>query len=185
MGCLNPTTQNDLYQMRNHISKGSAAPAADNEFVQTAAFLSKHMPSIVPQFIKSSYGNSIRDIGKMGEQVAEKVLEQELGLKIVGRTNSQGPDLKATAPGFSDITVEVKTSIQEKSFSQLLGRGYGHKQCSDGWLKSVNVDPSQTKVLGVHIDPDKGTATIYQRLDAEAHNWRVLMKDISLAQLDL
>ena len=192
MGCFLVTTEKDLNQMKQRVqqqvvAKKSTQTKAIQKFVQTATILAEQAPSTLPYYLKRTSGMASYEMGKLGEQIAEKVLEEREGLKIVERATVRGVDIQAERPDKTCVEVEVKTSVQDKSFSQLLGMGYGHKQCSDGWLHAVgiNPDPAQTDVLGVHINPDKETVTIYRRLDGTANNWRRISHNLPLSQFKL
>ena len=106
-------------------------------------------------------------------------------MTITAIAKAQGPDIYARAANNTEVVVEVKTSVQDKPFEKLLQPGYGHKQCSDGWLKAVGVDPDSVRVLGVHIDMEKETVSIYQRANGDATQWTCLVRDKSLSAFKL
>jgi len=142
----------------------------------------KILSPVLPYYLSSIIGKASCEIGKVGEQIGTKILEDVMDLRVVEVTNAQGVDIKAQDKVGSLVAVEVKTSMQDKNFSQLLGKGYGHKQCSNGWLKAVGVNPNQVTVLGIHINPQSETFTIYQRMDNKAKDWNSIMSDVPLSQ---
>ena len=186
MGCFLTTTEKDLKQMKQRLSghNHKSTVSVEEQFQRTVATLATYLPSALPVYLKYTAGRTSYEMGKLGETVAEKVLEQSMNLKIVERTKAQGVDLKATGKGGTSVTIEVKTSVQKKSFRSLLGTGYGHKQCSDGWLKAVGVDPSKTEILGIHINPETERVTVYRRDDSSATSWTPIIKDAPLSKFN-
>lgn len=187
MGCFLTTTDRDLSQMKQRMAQQSRTSQSSliKQYAQTITSIAKHNPALLPYFLKHSGGKFNYEMGKLGEQVAEKVLEQSMDLKIIQRATAQGVDIKAEWSGQTSVSVEVKTSVQEKSFDKLLGTGYGHKQCSDPWLEAVGIDPEQALVLGVHINPERETVSIYRRTDGAAQNWAPVIRDAPLSRFNL
>lgn len=198
MGCFLLITRRDLRQLRDRLRKPGAPMrparqqpskiASKEERVRrTLIGLAKADPSLMvpllPYYTKLVGIRYASEVGKAGEQVAETVLEKSQQVKVVERTTGKGVDLKARGPGGKVIVAEVKTStLEDKPFDQLLEDGYGHKQCSDGWLKAVGVDPSKARVLGVRINPERETVSLYRRRDRGANQWRCIMRDAPLSE---
>ena len=142
---------------------------------------------------------SISVSGAAGEKFAKVILSDKMSLKAYSFTrmsNNKGLDLAMHNPSQRLVVVEVKTSAQEKPFSQLLGRGYNvperggmQKQGSVGWLQGVREhalgrgkhadrtireslnQPENVPVLGVQINPKTQTAHIFIRTDQDAFEW--------------
>lgn len=182
MGCFLLITEKDFSQVRQG-PRQSASP--QTQLARTVLGLAKYAPSILPYYLSRTAGKASYEMGKIGEQIAEKVLEQSQGLRIVERATGKGVDIKAQRGASTSVAVEVKTSTDDKPFGQLLGRGYGHKQCSDGWLKAVGVDPTQATVMGVHINPHRETVSIYRRVDSNADQWCCVMRDAPLSRFNI
>jgi hypothetical protein len=161
------------------------ASRAERQFAARAYYLSTLSASLAIPAIKYVKGNATLQMGKTGEVVAAKILHQEMNITVTEITKSKGVDLKGYTRGKSDVSVEVKTSGRDKPFDKLLGRGYGHKQCSDEWFTKVGVDPSKTRVLGVQINPDKKTVSIYRRMSNDASSWKCLLHNKPLSEFDL
>jgi hypothetical protein len=121
--------------------------------------------------------------GDAGQEIAANILEQtkEYSINYIAPPHTRGPDIMANS---STVIIEVKTSKSEASFGSLLGQGYGHRQCSDGWLEHFDLKPSDIKVLGVHINPVTETVIIYKRLDENAKHWEPVMK-YSLSEFNI
>lgn len=135
---------------------------------------------------------SIAVRGAAGEKFAKVILSYEMSLKAYSftRISNKGPDLAMRNPSQRLVVVEVKTSTSAKPFGQLLGRGYGSKQGSVGWLsgaqesalgreqkadeaiRSSLARPESVPVLGVQINPQTERAHIYVRVDPDAFEWR-------------
>jgi len=130
--------------------------------------------SMLPFVLKKRIGQLNHMMGKHGEKVAAKILEEHLGVTIMALATAQGVDVYGSQKGNRKfIAAEVKTSITNKPFANLLNRAYGgHIQCSDGWLKAVGItDPNSVDVFGVHINPETESCMIYRRMDRKAENW--------------
>lgn len=185
MGCFLTTTRRDLGQIKSRMRSGggrSRWTPKPNPYMANFLALSSINPILGNIYIQKESGRVYHESGKIGERMAEKILEQEMAIKITQRTNAQGPDLGGFTRGLSEVSVEVKTSRRDEPFEKLLGTGHGHKQCSDGWLKHHGVDPSNTRILGVHIDPIKETVSIYRRVDGDAEIWKCLMRNAPLSK---
>ena len=186
MGCFLTATQNDLRQFNSTLKQMDRPPTPAEQIQINAAAIAQYLPFYLPSYLKSTIGSLSYDLGKAGEQIAEKVLEQTHNVKITERARAQGVDLRGTTGRGGEVVVEVKTSTQDKPFHQLLGQGYGYKQCSDPWLKHVGVEnPSEVRVLGVHIDPRRETVSIFQRTDNTGNSWRCVRRDVPLSEFDL
>lgn len=183
MGCFLTCTKKDLDQLKQRIISRQTSPEVILR--KTVASLAKNAPSLLPTYLKYIGGKASYEMGKLGEQVAARIIEQDLGYKVTQIARAQGVDIKVVGPGKSCLAIEVKTSAQNKSFNSLLGEGHGHKQCSDGWLHAVGVDPSKTEVVGVQINPDRETVSIYTRADSEANEWKPMIRDAPLSQFDV
>lgn len=188
MGCFLTTTRRDLGQIKSRMRSGGSGRHGDprqNPYVANFLALNSISPVLGNIYLKKETGRVAYESGKQGEEIAEKILDQEMAIKITQRTKAQGPDLGGFTRGLSEISVEVKTSASGKPFEALLGKGFGHKQCSDGWLEHHGVDPSNTRILGVHIDPIKQTVSIYRRVDSSAETWKCLMRNAPLSKYSL
>ncbi len=192
MGCFLTTTKQDLNQikskMRDQKESGASSSRTDSrleQFKATTQALSIISPTLAMIYMKKEVGKARYEIGKIGEQIAEKVIEQEMGVTITHRTTSTGPDLMGLTRGKSEICVEVKTTGTEKKFEKLLGKGHGYRQCSDGWLNAVGVDPESTRILGVRIDLIKESVSIYRRVDENAETWKCLASNVPFWKYDL
>lgn len=188
MGCFLVTTQRDLGQIKSRIKSGQdnhSRFSQSNQVIANTLALYSVSPILGKIYLKSEVGRALYEVGKAGEQIAERVLQQEMAIKITHTTKAQGTDLRGLTRGLSEVAVEVKTSGTEKAFESHLGHGYGYKQCSDGWLKSVGVDPSNTRILGVLIDTQKETVSIYRRVDENAQSWKCLLNNAPLSKYNL
>jgi fructose-1,6-bisphosphatase/sedoheptulose 1,7-bisphosphatase-like protein len=182
MGCVLTMTEKDLKQIKQ---TQRSSPQTAKQILKTAAVLAEMAPSALPYYLKQTIGQASHQMGKVGEQIAARVLEQSRDLRVVEMAKAQGVDIKMQGKGQISVAVEVKTSVQGKPFNQLLGEGYGHKQCSDGWLKAVGVNPTQITVMGVHINPETETVSVYQRQDSGATQWRCIMRDAPLSRFNI
>ena len=147
--------------------------------------------------LEAAVGRAYRARGGLGEELAQGVTLDALGLHEVGFDQAQhGFDRLVTGPTGQVIVLESKCS----DAGQLkLGEGYGHRQCSAGWVESVAramTDPSNpalctpanaaigqrileqgaadTPVLATVINASTGQADIYLRLDTAAEKWTLL-----------
>lgn len=162
--------------------------------------------SIFSMLDSSSKGRVNYDLGNRGENTARTILEQGLGWTITATSipsMPQGPDLVGYARGSSTrgdaIIAEVKTTTGDDSFEKQLKKGYGFRQCSDGWLKAavdkansrrpdgekINIDPARTTVYGVLINVTKRTVSLYRRMDTDAVAWKSLKKDAPLSDYNI
>ncbi len=150
--------------------------------------ISPALPNSYFQDIKKTYIAEAIRFGKVdAEPIAAEILKQENyldGSKKFTITRSTGIDIIGSTKANTSVVVEVKSSTQEKDFGKMMTTGayageknpQGHRQMSDGWLSAVsNIDPAKTKILGVHINPERETVTIYRRIDPEAKHWKPLM----------
>jgi len=138
--------------------------------------------------------------GAAGEKFAKVILAHEMGLKAYNFTkmsNNRGLDLAMHNPSQRLVVVEVKTSVQNKPFDQLLKPGYNvperggvQKQGSVGWLQGVQEhalgqgkkadgiireslkQPENVPVLGVQINPETKMAHFFIRTDQDAFEWK-------------
>lgn len=142
--------------------------------------------------IKSKLGGYFHSRGKIGERIAAQVLEQYKNLTIykdqIART--RGVDVRGRSKSGGAVVAEVKTTSSDEDFGQLLGKGYGHRQCSDEWLKEVNkknkdFDLTRTEVMGVRINPDTMTVSIYRRIDADAKTWKCIARNLLLSDFNI
>jgi len=136
--------------------------------------------SMIPYLLKKRVGQLNYMLGKHGEKVAAKILEDYAGVTITALASAQGVDVYGSQKGnHKFIAAEVKTSNTDKHFSKLLNRAYGgHIQCSNGWLKAVGIsDPDSVDVFGVLINPETEKCMIYRRLDSTAENWEPIRTD--------
>jgi len=143
----------------------------------------EYTPLIValPKILSSLPGWTNREIGKIGENIAAKIIQQRERINFVQITNSTGIDVKGINLENELVCVEVKTSIQEKSFGQFLTPGHGFREMSDGWLQHHEVNPKDAKLLGVLINPEKETVTIFEREDSEALVWNCVVEETLLS----
>lgn len=150
-------------------------------------FLGQVYNSALQGNIRSDIGAHYLSRGKTGERVAAQILEQHENLIIHKEriARAQGVDVPGRSHYGGAVVAEVKTSASDKDFSRLLGKGYGHRQCSDGWLEALNVDPAQTKVMGVHINPNTLTVSIYRRVDPDARVWKCVARNLPLSDFDI
>lgn len=201
MGCFLTVTEQDLNQLKNRMNASSSintnhsktnqttvnnnTPSKAQEYLSTWMALYSVSPVVANLYKTRVMGHVNYEVGKAGEQIAEKVLDQEMGIKITQRTNSKGPDLLGKTRGQSEVAVEVKTTGNAKDFQEHLGEGYGYRQCSDPWLREVGVDPDNTRILGVLINTEKMTVSIYRRVDDDAKTWKNLVRDAPLSKYNL
>jgi hypothetical protein len=165
MGCFLTLTQKDLKQVNSRRNR-----------TYLPAYL-KDKPLVV----------QYSSLGMLGQRIAATILEQAEGLKIleIAKEGQQGPDIIARDISNKEVFVEVKTSIQEKEFARLLTYGHGHRESSNGWFSANDVDPSDALVLGVRINMEKETVTIYERVSADATTWKCVMPEKSLSIFSL
>lgn len=165
-----------------------ARPTTERMGYELAA-LTVVAPYLVPTYVNKT-SNSAGGAwnyaeGKLSEQIAGEILakDPEFGLKITKITKSTGADLIGTSRG-DLVVVEVKKSTSDGLFADLLGEGYGCRQCSDDWLQEVKINPKQVTVIGVQVNPEARTVTIYQRTDSAASSW-VKIKQVPLQKSEL
>ncbi|MBI5714834.1 MAG: hypothetical protein HZC38_15655 [Chloroflexi bacterium] len=145
-------------------------------------------------------GNANRQQGDLGERVAEKVVEEELGYKVAKFDKSlHGFDRVFITPDEQIIVLESKVS---SSGGLHLGEGYGYKQGSVGWVECVaremineqsslyspdnfligkqilDSGSQNISVLATVINPTTGLCDIYQRSDTTANDWQLLSENI-------
>jgi hypothetical protein len=188
MGCFLTTTRRDLDQIKSRMggpSTNRSRQAAENKHLEAAAFWMTNFPLAYNFAVKSKLGKGYHEMGKEGEQIAERVLEQKYGFRIVERATAKGVDLSSISKGGYSVSVEVKTSLKDKDFGKMLSKGYGHRQCSDPWLSALGIDPARTTVMGVQINALKETVSVYSRLDSNATQWICILKDAPLAQFNI
>ena len=135
----------------------------------------------LPRILQSLMGGANQKIGKVGENIAAKIIQQRERINFVEITNNTGVDVQGLNPKDQLVCVEVKTSIQEKSFGQFLTTGYGFREMSDGWLQHHGIKPGNAKLLGVYINPEKETVTIFEREDSEAFLWSCVVEETPLS----
>jgi hypothetical protein len=202
---VNPTLFNSAREMAKQIRRqaktaqvttGSsqeaknAVPMKQRMQYQIAA-LSQISPALTNAYlhnVRETYKGEMRRFGKVdAEPIAAEILKQENyldGAKEVTITRSTGIDIVGSTKTNTNVVIEVKFSTQEKDFGKMMSTGayadetspQGHRQMSDGWLNAVSkVDSATTKILGVHINPERETVTIYRRMDSEAKQWKPLV----------
>ena len=146
--------------------------------------------------------------GAAAEKFAKVVLAHELDLTAYNYTREsrgRGIDIAMRNPSQKLVVVEVKSSITDKPFSQLLKPAYNiphrggvQRQGSVGWLEGVREnalgegkpadrivrecleEPERVPVIGVHIDPVHKMAHIFVRSDENAFEWKEIMDPIPL-----
>lgn len=176
-----PSFADNLVQLFDRAQNKNTLSSSERRHLEgTLAALLSVLPT--SKFLSSIVGKLNRKVGATGEQVSATVLENTMDLRIIEVTDGRGVDIKAEDGTGNLVAVEVKTTIQSKRFAQLLGKGYGYRQCSDGWLKAVGVDPQQATVLGIQVSPESESFSIYQRLDANARDWEPILSDIAIAE---
>ena len=141
-------------------------------------------------------GRAYRARGGLGEEIAQGVTLDELGLHEVEFDQAQhGFDRLLMGPAGQIIVLESKCS---DAGELRLGTGYGHRQCSAGWVEGIAqamTDPNSelwsaanaaigqrileqgaptTPVLATVINASTGQADIYLRLDADPQDWTLL-----------
>jgi hypothetical protein len=171
-----------------------AVPSIER-FATTVETLAEFAPFAMPfylQYANETTSNAMRsygpEIGKMGEQAAQTiVLHLDDNVKITKTAVVRGIDIKAERGDENVLVYEVKTSIQEKSFAQLLGKGYDHRQVSDPWIQAVDktIDLETVVVRGIHINPVTETVTIYERKDRDAKEWDCIIRDAPLSKFNI
>lgn len=134
----------------------------------------------LPALLRSVPGWANREQGKIGEKIAAKILQQTEGIHFVEITDSTGVDVKGISRKNKLVCAEVKTSIQKKQFEKFLTPGHGFREMSDGWLQHYGINPGDAILLGVYINPDKNTVTIFEREDAEATSWKCILSETPL-----
>lgn len=173
MGCFLTYTEADAQQ----------AAWDPNQF--SAALASSWLAARAGQ-IASAFGKAVNEMGREGERAAASVVAQELGYTVRSSVDSrgQGVDLTASGPpgstALQTVHVEVKTTLTDKTFPQLLQDYRGERQGSDGWLSAVGVDPA-APVVGVLVNAQRETVSIYNRLDADAREWTPIAEDVPLS----
>lgn len=189
MGCFLHITTHDMEQMES----GSVSLPV------TMATIASVAPAVVPAALNNIIGRASRSMGLAGEEVAQVLLEEELGLKAVAYSQKgQGFDRVMRNPSNPVVVVEVKTSTRGIPFQQHLGKGYGSKQCSTGWVRAVAQkmvaegsvnraigeailsNPDHVPVVGVHINPETERADVYIRADSTAQNWTPVVRGVRL-----
>lgn len=156
------------------------------------AILSQVSPVLANAYLKNiqnAFGAEMRRLGKVeAEPIAAKILEQSNyldGAKSITITRSTGADIVGSTRTNTTVVVEVKFSTQDKDFGKMMNEGAykseeypeGRRQMSDSWLREVSsgIILEKTHILGVHINPERETVTIYRRIDSEAKYWKPLM----------
>lgn len=175
----------------NALDASKATPTKQRMQYQVAALsqLSPALTNIYLNNVKNAFGTEMRRFGKVdAEPMVAKILEQSNyldGAKNVTVTRSTGVDIVGSTKTNTNVVVEVKFSTQEKDFGKMMIEGAyksethpdGCRQMSNSWLGEVSpgMDLEKTNILGVHINPERETVTIYRRMDSEARQWKPLM----------
>lgn len=175
------------------LDASKATPTKQRMQYQVAALsqISPVLANVYLNNIKNTFGAEMRRFGKVdAEPMAKKILEQTNYLdraksKEFKVTRSRGIDVPGLTKTNTDVVVEVKFSTQEKDFGKMMNEGAyksedypeGRRQMSNSWLEKVSpgIDIEKTNILGVHINPERETVTIYRRIDSEAKHWKPLM----------
>lgn len=185
MGCNKIATTGDVAQMKQQMRKSSGkskSPGIIERYVQRKV-LEVAMP-VIPPLLRSRVGKLTYEMGKEGEKVAAEILSEQHNIRITAIAKSTGVDVEGRNSSGKTVAVEVKTSSsQNSSFQKMLGNGYGHRQCSDGWLEALGYDPKTTDVMGMLIDvsdPDRPVGTLYKRVDSNANSWVPIRKNIPI-----
>lgn len=144
--------------------------------------------AVFGHYVESAFGKAVYEGGKRGEEIGAYVLMQEFTqYNVDSMAKVRGPDVTMRPTEDEDgrkwIRAEVKMAIADdgRSFGERLGKGYGYRQCSDDWYRAQNIDPEQTEVIGVEINAEKETVTLYRRMDADARVWEPIAKDVPLS----
>lgn len=180
-------------------SKWSVATV--ERFQHVAATLFETCPPAVAVLfngVQNQFKATMIRTGKIeAEPIAANILVQSGyldGGQKFAVTRARGVDIQGRTITNTQVMVEVKFSTQDKDFGKMMNKGVykddvhpeGYRQMSDGWLGKVSgeFNPSQTNILGVHINPLKETVTIYRRMDADATKWKALVTK-PLSEFDL
>lgn len=171
------------------VSKATPTKQRMQYQVATLSQISPILANAYLNNVKNAFGTEMRRFGKVdAEPIAAKILEQSNyldGAKNVTVTRSRGADIIGSTKTNTSVVVEVKFSTQEKDFGKMMNEGAykskahpdGRRQMSNSWLEKVSpdIDFEKTNILGVHINPERETVTIYRRMDSEAKHWKPLM----------
>ena len=136
---------------------------------------------------KSFKGTMNYRLGKAGEDLTARILEEQYKIKVTEITKGPGPDIKGITGTGRNIVVEVKSTLfneSNKSFSKRLSKDAygGKKQCSDPWLNACGINPKNVDdFLGVHIDIVNDSYSVYRRADGSADHWDPIAENIPLS----
>jgi hypothetical protein len=144
-------------------------------------------------------------IGQLGEDFAQIITEDELGLKAMKfDKRKHGFDCVLQGPAGQIIVLESKTDSNGKLV--LERRAEGYKQGSIDWVKHVarqmtdrsselwsadnervgrqilEADPKNVGVLATVINRNTGLAEIYKREDGAADDWRLLIGKVPVGE---
>jgi hypothetical protein len=159
-------------------------PDTQQQAAQTAQPPPLPASVVAPAMLGWMRSNLKNAIGKVGEQIAAAAVANEFTVSAKVSDKKHGVDVKASDPrseGLKDVNVEVKTSTDStKTFSQLLKtHGDVGRQASEAWHASRGEDPS-APVMGVHVNLETETLSIFVRADAEAREWNPVVTEAPL-----
>jgi len=179
---VNGTVAQTIGQLAANIRKSFPETEISSPFGITYLTLASIDVGVANAWLNVETGKAYHQMGYEGEEIARTIMIQK-GYEIDEKTTFRGVDLPAHHSG-NNFSIEVKTTMTDKSFGQLLDpNSYGgQRQCSDGWLSAVGVDPKNTTVNGILINALEDTVSFWQRVDGDAKDWRCICKDIPLSR---
>ncbi len=173
------TVAQTIGQLAANIRNSYPTTRISNPTEITYLTLAEVSPNLANSWLKSEVRQTAIEFGKTEAQQIAAEIYQKGGFTIDNITNSTGVDISARHSGHN-FSIEVKSTSTDKSIGQLLGEGYGFRQCSDPWLEKVGVNPGETTVNGIIINTVTETVSFWQRVDSDAKDWRCICRDIPL-----